>query len=67
LRNRLSRRKGVHPFVFSLTAFAKAALDSELAKLREADGREPMPRWVLRDLRRTAKTLKQRAGVRPDQ
>jgi hypothetical protein len=34
--------------------------------LRKADGREPMPTWWLHDLRRTAKTLMQRAGVRPD-
>jgi integrase len=63
------------PFVFSLNgggkafrnfASAKATLDAEIYKLREADGREPMPRWVLHDLRRTAKTLMQRAGVRPD-
>ena len=64
-----------YPFMFSLdggkTAFssysrAKAALDAEIAKLREADGREPMPHWTLHDLRRTAKTLMQRATVRPD-
>jgi integrase len=63
------------PFVFSLNdgkrafrsfAAAKAALDKEVHTLREADGREPMPRWTLHDLRRTAKTLMQRAGVRPD-
>jgi hypothetical protein len=29
-------------------------------------GREPMPRWQLHDLRRTAKTLMARTGVRPD-
>jgi integrase len=64
-----------YPFAFSTdygaTALngyskAKAALDREITALREADGREPMPRWVLHDLRRTAKTLMQRAGVRPD-
>jgi integrase len=67
LRNRLPRRKGpivrLQPDGFSGYSSAKAALDSELAK---ADGREPMPRWVLHDLRRTAKTLMERAGVRPD-
>jgi integrase len=26
----------------------------------------PLPRWITHDLRRTAKTLMQRAGVRPD-
>src|SRR5262249_52446612 len=64
------------PFVFSTTggkrsfsgySKAKRALDKEIAKLRKADGREPMPPWQLsRDLRRTAKTLMARAGVRPD-
>jgi integrase len=64
-----------HPFVFSTTdgkrpfsgfSKAKAALDKHANKLREEDGREAMPPWVLHDLRRTAKTLMQRAGVRPD-
>jgi integrase len=65
-----------YPFVFSTdggkTAFsgyskAKDALDSEIAKLRKGEGRDPMPAWQLsRDVRRTAKTLMQRAGVRPD-
>jgi integrase len=63
------------PFMFStdygttaLSGYskAKAALDREITPLREADRREAMPRWVLHDLRRTAKTLMQRAGVRPD-
>src|ERR1035437_10095788 len=27
---------------------------------------EPIPNWILHDLRRTAKTLMVRAGVRPD-
>jgi integrase len=27
---------------------------------------EPLPNWTLHDLRRTAKTLMVRAGVRPD-
>ena len=27
---------------------------------------EPLPNWTLHDLRRTAKTLMARAGVRPD-
>jgi integrase len=55
-----------HPFMFSTTdgkrpfsgfAKAKAALDKHVNKLREEDGREAMPPWVLHDLRRTAKTL----------
>jgi integrase len=63
------------PFVFSTTggtkpfsgySKAKAALDREIAKLRERDGRDSMPAWRLHDLRRTSKTLMIRAGVRPD-
>lgn len=63
------------PFLFSTVggtkpfggySKAKAALDEQIAKIRKADGREPMPQWQLHDLRRTAKTLMARAGVRPD-
>jgi integrase len=63
------------PFVFSTSdgekpfsgySKAKRALDKKIAELRKADGRGPMPPWQLHDLRRTAKTLMQRAGVRPD-
>jgi integrase len=63
------------PFVFSTSngqkpfsgySKAKAALDGAIAELRRADGRGPMPAWRLHDLRRTAKTLMARAGVRPD-
>jgi integrase len=63
------------PFVFSTNdgkrAFSgyskpKRVLDRTIAELRKADGREPMPQWQLHDLRRTAKTLMARAGVRPD-
>jgi len=64
-----------HPFVFSTTdgmrpfsgfSKAKATLDKHIDKLRKEDGRDPMAAWVLHDLRRTAKTLMARAGVRPD-
>jgi integrase len=63
------------PYLFStaggLTPFsgfskAKKSLDEQIAKIRKTDDREPMPPWKLHDLRRTAKTLMQRAGVRPD-
>ena len=63
------------PFVFSTSdgqkpfsgySKAKRALDKKIAELRKADGRGPMAPWQLHDLRRTAKTLMQRAGVRPD-
>jgi integrase len=67
--------KGSAWFVFSSTggtkAFsgyskAKRELDKEIAKRREADGREPMPRWTLHDLRRTARSLMSRAKVPTD-
>jgi integrase len=51
---------------FSVYSQAKRELDKAIAELRKADGRGPMPPWQLHDLRRTAKTLMQRAGVRPD-
>jgi integrase len=49
----------------------KASLDKAvLAKLKEhakdAEKVEQLPNWTLHDLRRTAKTLMARAGVRPD-
>jgi integrase len=70
-----SKRPKAHPFVFSTTggvrpfsgfSKAKTALDKHIAELRKKDGRDPMPGWVVHDLRRTAKTLMTRAGVRPD-
>jgi integrase len=62
-------------FVFSTTqgkkpfsgfSKAKAALDKVVAELRVAEGRKPMPPWVLHDLRRTARSLMSRAGVSAD-
>jgi integrase len=70
-----SKRPKAQPFVFSTSggempfsgfSKAKAALDLHINRLRNEDGRGPMPNWVLHDLRRTAKTLMTRAGVRPD-
>jgi integrase len=69
------RKVKAHPFVFSTSggerpfsgfSKAKVALDKHIAELRKKDGRDPMPGWVVHDLRRTAKTLMARAGVRPD-
>jgi integrase len=66
--------KNAH-FVFSTTngavAFAgfskaKAALDKAIAEIREREGRPPMENFTLHDLRRTARTLLARAGVRDD-
>jgi integrase len=67
--------KGNAWFIFSTTDGAKAfsgfskakrALDAEIAELRQAEGREPMPEWRLHDLRRTARSLMSRAGVPTD-
>jgi integrase len=41
----------------------KRLLDSAIA---EANGGRPIPPWTVHDLRRTAKTLMVRSGVRPD-
>lgn len=41
----------------------KKQLDAEIAK---ANGGEPIPHWTVHDLRRSAKSLMARAGVRPD-
>jgi integrase len=55
---------GITPF--SGYSKAKKALNEQIAIMRQEDGRDPMPPWKLHDLRRTAKTLMARAGVRPD-
>ena len=55
---------------FSAFSWNKAALDRAVlaAMQKQANGTEvaPIPNWHLHDLRRTAKTLMARAGVRPD-
>jgi integrase len=51
---------------FSGFSKAKASLDAEITKRREAEGREPMPHWTLHDLRRTARSLMSRAKVPAD-
>jgi integrase len=56
---------------FSGFGKSKAKLDKAILaamKKRAANGArvEPLPNWTLHDLRRTAKTLMVRAGVRPD-
>jgi integrase len=62
-------------FVFSVSggsrpinAFhkCKLAIDAAITELRQREGREPMPRWVLHDLRRTGRSLMSRAGVLSD-
>lgn len=47
------------------SAWAKPKLQFDAAVTKTNDGK-PLPRWILHDLRRTAKTLMVRAGVRPD-
>ena len=72
---RIGSRPKAKGFVFSndggsqpLAGFskAKAALDRTIDEIRRARGLEPMERWTLHDLRRTARSLMSRAGVRPD-
>jgi integrase len=67
-----TKEDGAGGFVFSTTkgkrpiggySQGKLALDAAIAKVREKAGRDPMPAWVLHDLRRTARTLMSRAGV----
>ena len=50
---------------------SKAALDKAVLKMMKKQAKKgakvrPLPNWTLHDLRRTAKTLMVRAGVRPD-
>jgi integrase len=56
---------------FSGFGKSKAALDKALVAAMKKQAKkgakiEPLPNWTLHDLRRTAKTLMVRAGVRPD-
>jgi integrase len=44
----------------------KRKLDKIVNEARAKDGLDPIPHWTLHDLRRTAKTIMGRAGVRPD-
>jgi integrase len=80
VREIIEERSNDHDYVFSTrkeTAFsawgnAKKALDEAIAAARAAEAArercklDPMPPWTLHDLRRTAKTLMVRVGVRPD-
>jgi integrase len=63
------------PFVFSTSGGklplspqgdTKRALDKHIARIRKTAGREPMARWTLHDLRRTARSLMSRANVPAD-
>jgi integrase len=56
---------------FSGFGKSKSALDSAVLKTMQKSAKSgakvhPLPNWTLHDLRRTAKTLMVRAGVRPD-
>ena len=44
----------------------KAVLSDMRKHAKKGTTVEPLPNWTLHDLRRTAKTLMARAGVRPD-
>jgi integrase len=51
---------------FSGFSKAKTELDKTIAMIRKAEGRPPVPRWTLHDLRRTARSLMSRAKVPTD-
>ena len=56
---------------YSGFAKSKAKLDKAVLRVMKSHAKtgtkvEPLPNWTLHDLRRTAKTLMVRAGVRPD-
>jgi integrase len=56
---------------YSRSGKSKAKLDKAVFAVMKAQAKkgakvEPIPNWTLHDLRRTAKTLMIRAGVRPD-
>jgi len=51
---------------FSGFSKCKAVLDAAIAELRQREGRPPMPRWTLHDLRRTSRSLMSRARVSAD-
>src|SRR6516162_2697162 len=53
-------------FSKSKAALDKAVLASMQKRAKKGAKVEPIPNWTLHDLRRTAKTLMVRAGVRPD-
>jgi integrase len=53
-------------FSKSKAALDKAVLAAMQKRAKKGAKVEPIPNWTLHDLRRTAKTLMARAGVRPD-
>ena len=53
-------------FAKSKAKLDKAVLSAILLRRKRGSELEPPPNWTLHDLRRTAKTLMVRAGVRPD-
>jgi hypothetical protein len=53
-------------FTKSKAKLDKAVLAAMKAYAKAGTNVEPLPNWTLHDLRRTAKTLMVRAGVRPD-
>lgn len=62
--SRLGRREGDSDAYGSYSAFGqgKSDLDAAMAKLQP----KPIPHWTLHDIRRTARSLMARAGIRPD-
>src|SRR5262249_44928231 len=54
-----------NPHVFAVGG-GKGVFNSFSQRKDELDGKISMPPWVIHDLRRTARSLMSRAGVRPD-
>lgn len=67
----IKTEKGDSDLVFTLNGdnpvsnISRCKAKFDQAMLKALDAKE-VPNWTLHDLRRTAKTLMQRAGVRPD-
>ena len=59
-------RRRTHAQARARLSWIRAVLASIKTQAKRGAGIEPIPNWALHDLRRTAKTLMARAGVRPD-
>ena len=58
--------EGKRNYVLTFDDQSARRIKGELDAYRKQHGRPPMPDWRIHDLRRTARSLMSRAGVRPD-